>query len=643
MKFTRAKWKNLFSYGDEYTEIALDADGITFVRGVNKDTNTSNGSGKSSIIDIFTWTLFGKPLKDIPIDSVKNNHTRGSGHGAVEFWVGSDFYEIERFRKDREYGNGVRIKKNSVEMENATPRDAQTRIDSILGLDYQAFISSLIFSSEITFAFPRLKPDKRREYIEQIMGLQSFSEYGKDAKKQVRAIRKGLDALEVSLKEKQNFIKSEVADYETYTTKHENFDVEKANVIKELEESLIPLETKIKECDPTKRDEVEAQAEDVTAQIDALVNQSHELQLFLTEQRAEFAALEKHHKQFHDEWERDYSTLDKELTKELKTIDKKLKLLEHSCPTCERDWDAKEVEELSTKYNGSKEALNTTVGEKKQIMEATRDDETARQETELESARQELSATESNSEGIQQEIETLKAALGGYQDLLTTLPTKEFLDNLITRRDDLADQITNKKNEKSPYLEVLQRLQEKIEGLVENVNGLKEERTEQEEDLKYKSFWDESFNSDGLKLFIFENVVPVLNSRISHYIPLLFDGKDITLDFDKYLNMQIVKEQKSIPYGALSQGERKRIDLAISLALLETAQAQHGISANLMFFDEIFDSSLDSQGVRTVTEILHTMPVETVFVISHRLEISDSFDNTLDVVKEGKFSTILTQ
>jgi DNA repair exonuclease SbcCD ATPase subunit len=636
------KWKNLFSYGDYYTELQLNQNGTIFVRGVNKDQNTSNGSGKSSIIDIFVWTLYGKPLKDIPADGVRNNHTKKGSHASVEFLVGEDIYIIERYRKHKKYGNNVRVFKNGEsEFEDGTNRDAQKRIDEIIGLDYQSFISSFTFTSEVNFDFPILSAEKRRGFLEQILGLNAYSEFGKAAKSQVKLLRKTLENLEGTLTERKRFLERERDDYISYTAKHKNFDTEKEKSIVKLKENLLRVQQELDLEESYKRDSYLQKIEQINDSIKKAKDDKHSNELKLTRFVSEAKSLSSEISAIEKERDNNIKSSHKMLTKEIKALDKKIELMATACPTCDRDWDSTEVEELTKKYENDKDELSKTMKRKEKFITEDAEKELAPLLTKLEDVEEGASICRDDSALVQSRLSKLTEDLGTLEKELSDLPSKEDIDKLISQSSSLKSEISNKENETSPYGEVVDNLKNKIISLLDEIEITEKEKESIEKDLHYAAFWDESFNNDGLKMFIFESIIPVLNSRIQYYLPILCEEKDIMLQFDKYLNMDIIKDGKEIAYGALSKGERKRVDLAISLSLLETAQAQHGVTSNLMFFDEVMDSSLDEKGVKTVISVLQSMPVESIFVISHRLEISSEFDTTIDVVKEGENSFIL--
>jgi DNA repair exonuclease SbcCD ATPase subunit len=79
-------------------------------------------------------------------------------------------------------------------------------------------------------------------------------------------------------------------------------------------------------------------------------------------------------------------------------------------------------------------------------------------------------------------------------------------------------------------------------------------------------------------------------------------------------------------YRATSGGERRRIDVAMMLALAEIAAAAHGQTPGTLWFDEVFDA-LDGTGVAAACSVLSALAEErAVIVISH----SDALVGQLD-------------
>jgi DNA repair exonuclease SbcCD ATPase subunit len=89
-------------------------------------------------------------------------------------------------------------------------------------------------------------------------------------------------------------------------------------------------------------------------------------------------------------------------------------------------------------------------------------------------------------------------------------------------------------------------------------------------------------------------------------------------------------------YKAASGGERRRIDVALILALGEFAAASFGAPVGTMFADEIFDA-LDTEGVAAVAEALRDLSKDRcVVVISHNADLLAQLKGTHVEVREGK-------
>jgi len=65
------------------------------------------------------------------------------------------------------------------------------------------------------------------------------------------------------------------------------------------------------------------------------------------------------------------------------------------------------------------------------------------------------------------------------------------------------------------------------------------------------------------------------------------------------------------------------------------------INTNLLIFDEILDSSLDSSGVDDFIKLINALTNdENIFIISHKETIQDRFENTIYFEKVKNFSKI---
>ena len=90
-------------------------------------------------------------------------------------------------------------------------------------------------------------------------------------------------------------------------------------------------------------------------------------------------------------------------------------------------------------------------------------------------------------------------------------------------------------------------------------------------------------------------------------------------------------------YKGASSGERRRLDVALLLAMSEVAGAAQGMSAGTLWFDEVFDA-LDEEGTEAVVSALGLLAQErAVVVITHARHLVDKMPgvNRINIVKEA--------
>lgn len=86
---------------------------------------------------------------------------------------------------------------------------------------------------------------------------------------------------------------------------------------------------------------------------------------------------------------------------------------------------------------------------------------------------------------------------------------------------------------------------------------------------------------------------------------------------DDSISLEVQGAGGGFGYKASSGGERRRLDVAMLLALAEVAAASRGCAAGTLFFDEVFDC-LDEAGTEAVVGALRELAVDrAVVVITH--------------------------
>ena len=117
---------------------------------------------------------------------------------------------------------------------------------------------------------------------------------------------------------------------------------------------------------------------------------------------------------------------------------------------------------------------------------------------------------------------------------------------------------------------------------------------------------------------------------------------------DFYINFKLDEEfneavespiHEDFSYSSFSEGEKMRIDLALLFTWREVARVKNSVNTNLLIMDEVFDSSLDGFGVDEFMKIIRFIIKDAnIFVISHKSDLHDKFDNLMKFDKVRGFS-----
>jgi energy-coupling factor transporter ATP-binding protein EcfA2 len=118
----------------------------------------------------------------------------------------------------------------------------------------------------------------------------------------------------------------------------------------------------------------------------------------------------------------------------------------------------------------------------------------------------------------------------------------------------------------------------------------------------------------------------------------------IHFELDESFNEKIRSRfRDEFTYASFSEGEKMRIDLAILFTWRQIAKMKNSVNTNLLLLDEIFDSSLDTNGTDYFLSLMDTLGEKSnVFVISHKGDqLFDKFRSVIKFEKRNDFSVII--
>jgi DNA repair exonuclease SbcCD ATPase subunit len=139
---------------------------------------------------------------------------------------------------------------------------------------------------------------------------------------------------------------------------------------------------------------------------------------------------------------------------------------------------------------------------------------------------------------------------------------------------------------------------------------------------------------------LLNKTLPFLNQRLQDYLTAL--GLPHQVQFTHEMTASITEFGRLMDFGNLSNGQRARVNLALSFAFRDVLQSMHQ-RINICLLDEVLDVGLDSVGVTAAARMIkHKARDEglSLYIISHRDEIDSAFDRVLTVQKSDGFSRI---
>lgn len=211
--------------------------------------------------------------------------------------------------------------------------------------------------------------------------------------------------------------------------------------------------------------------------------------------------------------------------------------------------------------------------------------------------------------------------------------------------------IKTEKSNKNPYLDMLEKQKLSIAECNAEIEKLKKSIETQLDEKQCLLFWQQAYSNQGIKSFILDDITPFLNRRVNKYLSKLASGHiEVKFNTQTTLKSGETREKFSIEinnvdggseYMANSTGEKKRVDLAINLALQDLVSARSTKSLNIAIFDEVFDG-LDESGIEAVTSLFEELSNEksSIFVISHNPHLQSIFSNVVTIVKQNGYSNL---
>lgn len=539
-----------------------------------------NGAGKSTFLDALTFVLYNKPFRKINKPQLVNSVNGKQCEVEIEFDVGGKCYLIRRGIKSNVFEIYEHTSYDGIE-DHLMPQDASSG-------DYQSTLEKDILKMNYQ-AFTQIV----------ILGKATFVPFMRLSAGDRRQVIEDLLGLRIFgvmnkvLKEKQKALKSNLEATET------NLDM---------------CEDRIE----NRQRYIDDMAKDRTNQIEDAKKKVEELSESVEKTEQDAGKLTDHRGKLAEKVSEESELLAKR--RKLESVNTQLRTKKSAhrdvidffndnddCPTCtqpiaesHREPIIKDREEKIAKLAEGEEKLRTDLDEVENSLDII--DEVNDKISKIDRKISDFNAT------IRQQNRQI-TELNGQVEKLTVVSTAKD--------------------------------QEIVDELKEDREELRTKRNDLHETHAYYLSIGSMLKDDGIKTLIINKYLPVFNSLINQYLQKM--GFIVKFTLDEQFNEQILSRHRDkFSYNNFSEGQKLRIDLAILLTWREVAKLKNSLNTNLLIMDEVFDSSLDQEGVDAFMDILPSMGDSNIMVISHTPEkLYDKFRSNMEFKMDQNFSQLV--
>jgi DNA repair exonuclease SbcCD ATPase subunit len=251
-----------------------------------------------------------------------------------------------------------------------------------------------------------------------------------------------------------------------------------------------------------------------------------------------------------------------------------------------------------------------------------------------------LNKLKEESDAVLQRINTIKATQKQLklleQDLVRINTSRKQVRNYIAKLEREIEEIESK-----PAMSDEFKAQSKI--LLNDLQAFNEKRKNVSDALLTHDIVAQLLKDGGIKSKIIKQYVPVINKLVNKYLAAMdfFVNFNIDEEFKETIKS---RHRDDFSYENFSEGEKKRIDLALLFTWRSVAKLKNSVNTNLLIFDEVFDGSLDINGTEEFMKLINMMNEGTnIFVITHKSDqMVDKFKHTIRFAKVKNFSQVIS-
>lgn len=660
IEFKRIFAQNFFCFGNDGIEINFkNYNNIVLVNGVNLDSTTqdseepaSNGAGKSTIPEIIVYGFFGKTIKKpkkLNHKDVINNKTGKKLKVEIEW----DKYKLIRTRKPdglRLFESDKGVWDETTEITLGGMPATQKKIEDILGLSYESFVNIAVFTDNNSVSFLECDAAEKRTIVENLLSLEKFRNYQEASKKILKGLKEKLTSKNMELTYANKALTNNVdliekykKDIAQYKDNMVNKFIEIKNEIASVQKQMDLLknndaELKIYQEQQNKLPEIDAEIQEIETNKTKAIKNIEKGNDVLKSVKQEIEDLDAKYQSSKLE-KSSFESQGKLIAASIEKINKLEDGVE--CQHCMSTISKDNYAAVLSKHKEEAAAIKSSWVIIKQVvenLETERNDKVSQKN----SVSQAVSLQEEKVKTFNKKIEQLLSEkskimqmpkpdadkkISGFVNKIEILTTESLKYDPDQAWSTPYDNYLIEAQEKSADL------QEEYEKIIQDVNQIRDE-------MKYYEYWSVAFGEQGIRKYIIDEVVPALNENLKYWLNILING-NLRIKFDNQFEDYIdkVPEESQLSYFAISGGQKRRINLALSQAFAHVMSLNTGRYLDLVFLDEV-TSNIDKSGAEAIYRMITELSADRkVFVTTHDqnlLEYLKSCDRLNLVLKNGE-------
>jgi hypothetical protein len=581
VKFIRAIGQNFLSF--KKVDLDLTRKGITLIQGVNEDRNgKSNGSGKTSLVQLLPVGFFGRTFKDQKANSWANRwRRRESAFAEVVTKTNDKVIKIVRGRRPtllRMYVDGKDVS-SGMKTTDKYDGSTQSQIEKVTGFTWQTLANAVYIDRQVADSFLSGTKKQRTDVLSRFQNLERFE-------RALRLVREDIKQADI----RHNVYREKVAS--------------KRSAIEHTEKSI----KDIKKISDTQLKSVHNQYMYADKKLSKFKLKTMKARNKLRFKIKLFARKYQKALQVQNKLQNKVSMLQYTYNDLKRILDNTSDvLLKKDCPTCYQPVSEKWVERYRKDIKHDRVKVKRVLGKY-------------------------LSSNAKHTKFI----ELLNHKDNVYQKEISKIDNKE--NSLQVSKTSLQRQYDKLSREQHKDSSVLSEAKKRLKRLKYKKERLKFKVKKLDKKRKIYEYATTAFSRDGIPAFLNRQLCPVLNKAAAYYAELFSDSElqvQFLVELGEFIP-KVINAKGGKEIDDQSTGERALAGLIASFALREVAP-----SCNLLILDEPGEG-LDEATARQFAKSLRRLVkrFKAIYVCSHNPAILSELGNEriITVRKRHKIS-----